>query len=111
VPFHPKLPPAEARYILEDSQCRQAVVHPGLRTPALDSELKALGVEIVELPPSSAGVAAAAAAGGGAGAGGQEVVFVESGPVKESTDAMVIYTRYGCVGIGGCCVVPFRFVS
>lgn len=90
VPLHTQLPPALARYMLEDSSCRQAVVHPRFR-PALEPDLRALGVEIVELAPEE---------GCGAKAGGEgeeeEVEFLEGGPVRPSTDAMVIYTR--CVG-------------
>lgn len=85
VPIHTKLPPAEARYILEDSSCRQAVVHPRFR-PALEPDLKALGVEVLELSPDESS--------GGAGRGREmDVVFEEGGPVGPGTDAMVVYTR------------------
>lgn len=95
VPLHTKLPRAEARYILEDSSCRQALVHPQFR-PALEPDLRALGVEIVELPPSAGGLDAEEA-----GEEEEEIEFVEGGPVRPSTDAMVIYTRCGIVcGMG-----------
>lgn len=88
MPLHTKLPPAEARYILEDSGCRQAVVHPRFLRPGLVGDLKALGVEVVELPPG---------AGVGGGDGKVEVGFEEEeeeegGAVGPGTDAMVVYT-------------------
>lgn len=96
VPLHTKLPLAEARYVMKDSGCRQAVVHPRF-LPALAPDLRALGVEVVEL-------------GADEGEGlrglqeeGEEVQveFVEGGPVRPETDAMVVYTRYVCVqGVG-----------
>lgn len=92
MPLHTKLPRAEARYILQDSSCRQALVHPQFR-PALESDLRALGVEIVDLPPEWSGAAETDDE--------EEVEFVKGGPVRPSTDAIVIYTRCGLVcGMG-----------
>lgn len=88
VPLHTRLPPVEVRYILEDSGCRQAVVHPRYLHPGLVDDLRALRVEVVELPPESGVV--------GDGYDGRrdvEVAFEEGGGVGPRTDAMVVYTR------------------
>ena len=87
VPLHTRLPPAEVSYILQDSGCRQVVVHPRFLRPGLFGDLKALGVEIVELPPESGVV------GVGDGHRDVEVAFEEGGGVGPGTDAMVVYTR------------------